>query len=82
MKRWWPIFEPWPRNLRARRAIIIVVVVAGLAEVGTVIAGPSLTWLSAAVLIVLWAILVIAVIIERPKRRLPISDDRSSQGED
>jgi hypothetical protein len=81
MRRRWPFFEPWPRNPRVRRAITVGFSVAGLAAVGTVIVGPSLTWLSITIVIALWAILVTALVIERPKRRTQVMNDGDARND-
>jgi hypothetical protein len=79
MRSWWPFFDPWPQNKSVRRAIKVGFVVAGCAEVGIVSVGPSLTWLAIGIAIVLWAILVIALLIERPKRRTRASHEKPSR---
>lgn len=79
MRSWWPFFDPWPQNQSVRRAISVGFVVAGCAEVRIVSVGPSLTWLAIAIAIVLWAILVIALLIERPKRRTRALHEKPSR---
>jgi len=69
MFKWWPVFEPWPRSPRLRKAINVGFPFAGAAVLGIMIVGPSLTWLAVVILVALCAVLFSALVAERPKRR-------------
>ena len=80
MVQWWPLFEPWPRSPRVRRAINVGFSVAAVAAVLILIIGPALTWLSIAIAATLCVTLVIMLIVERPRRRRRVEngeDERS-----
>lgn len=76
MSRWWPVFEPWPRNQQVRRAITVSLVAIAIVVIALQIIGPGLTWLTIVIAVCLWVLLVVGLVIEHPKRRRAEENDK------